>query len=110
MPIMIDRKAVLFRLDPAPEQAAQRAQIAGTWRFVHTLALERRRDWCRSGRTVTFANQCREVTPLQGEVAWLKVGTKAAITIPWRADGAVKPVEGHRSKRPDQAGISRRAA
>ena len=69
---MIDRKAVLFRLYPTPEQATQMAQIAGACRFVYNLALEQRRDWYRPGRRFTFASQCREVTQLRAEVAWLK--------------------------------------
>ena len=69
---MIERKAVLFRLYPTPEQAAQMAQIAGACRFVYNLALEQRRDWYRPGRRFNFASQCREVTLLRAEVAWLK--------------------------------------
>lgn len=36
--------------------------------------------------------------------------TNAAINILRRADSALKPVEGHRTKRPDEAGTTRRAA
>jgi len=36
--------------------------------------------------------------------------TNAAINIRRRADGALKPVEEHRSERPDEAGTIRRAA
>jgi putative transposase len=72
MPLMIERKAVLFRLYPTPEQAAQMAQIAGACRFVYNLALEQRRDWYRPGRKFNFAGQCREVTQLRAEVDWLK--------------------------------------
>jgi putative transposase len=36
--------------------------------------------------------------------------TNAAINILRRADSALKPVEGHRAKRPDEAGTSRRSA
>ena len=69
---MIDHKAVLFRLYPTPEQAAQMVQIAGACRFVYNLALEQRRDWYRPGRRFNFASQCREVTQLRAEVDWLK--------------------------------------
>ena len=72
MALMIERKAVLFRLYPTPEQAARMAQIAGACRFVYNLALEQRRDWYRPGRKFTFASQCREVTQLRAEVEWLK--------------------------------------
>jgi len=69
---MIERKAVLFRLYPTPEQAVQMAQIAGACRFVYNLALEQRRDWYRPGRKFNFVSQCREVTLLRSEVEWLK--------------------------------------
>ncbi|QCG93102.1 hypothetical protein E6C67_03940 (plasmid) [Azospirillum sp. TSA2s] len=72
IPLMIDRKAVLFRLYSTPEQAAQMAQVAGACRFVYNLALEQRRDWYRPGRQFNVASQCREVTQLRAEVAWLK--------------------------------------
>lgn len=72
MLLMIERKAVLFRLYPTPGQAAQMAQIAGACRFVYNLALEQRRDWYRPGRNFNFASQCREVTQLRAEVEWLK--------------------------------------
>ena len=36
--------------------------------------------------------------------------SNAALNILRRADSALKPVEGHRAKRPDEAGTSRRAA
>jgi putative transposase len=72
MLLMIERKAVLFRLYPTPEQAARMAQIAGACRFVYNLALEQRRDWYRPGRKFTFASQCRDVTQLRAEVEWLK--------------------------------------
>ncbi|CAO3363263.1 RNA-guided endonuclease InsQ/TnpB family protein [Azospirillum melinis] len=69
---MIDRKTMLFRLYPTPEQAARMAQIVGACRFVYNLALEQRRDWYRPGRRFNFASQCREVTQLRAEVEWLK--------------------------------------
>lgn len=72
MLVMIDRKAVLFRLYPTPVQTAQMAQIAGACRFVYNLALEQRRDWYRPSRKFNFTSQCREVTLLRAEVEWLK--------------------------------------
>ena len=69
---MIERKANTYRLHPTPEQAQQMAQIAGSCRYVFNLALEQRRDWWKPGRTFNFASQCREVTMLRAEVAWLK--------------------------------------
>ena len=77
IPLMIARKAAFFRLYPTPEQTAQMAQIAGACRFVYNLALEQRRDWWRqyratTGRNISFASQCRELTVLRAEVDWLK--------------------------------------
>lgn len=69
---MIERKAVLFRLYPTPEQASQMAQIAGACRLVYNLGLEQRRDWYRPGRKFTFASQCRELTQLRAEEDWLR--------------------------------------
>lgn len=69
---MIERKAALFRLYPTPDQAAQMAQIAGACRFVYNLGLEQRRDWYRSGRKFTFANQCRELTQCRAAQDWLR--------------------------------------
>jgi putative transposase len=68
---MKDRKAALFRLYPTPEQAAQMAQIAGACRFICNLALEQRQTWYRPGRKFSFASQCRKLTMLRAEVAWL---------------------------------------
>src|SRR4051794_28235596 len=72
MPLMIERKAVLFRLSPTPGQAAQMARIAVACRFVSNIALEQRRDWGRLGRKFNFASQCREVTQVRAEEDWLK--------------------------------------
>ena len=69
---MIERKAALFRLSPTADQAAQMAQIAGACRFVYNLGLEQRRDWYRSGRKFTFANQCRELTQCRAAEDWLR--------------------------------------
>ena len=65
-------RATVYRLYPTPEQAAQMARIAGACRFVYNLALEQRRDWWRSGRRFSFAQQCRELTALRREVDWLR--------------------------------------
>ena len=69
---MIERKANTYRLHPTPEQAQQMAQIAGSCRYVFNLALDQRRTFGRAGRSINFASQCREVTMLRAEVAWLK--------------------------------------
>ena len=71
--VVITRKANTYQLYPTHEQAQQMAQIAGSCRFVFNLALEQRRDWWKPGRTFNFASQCREVTALRAEVAWLKM-------------------------------------
>ncbi len=69
---MVIRKANIYRLYPAPEQARQMARIAGSCRFVYNLALEQRRDWWKPGRTFNFASQCRELTTPRAGVDWLK--------------------------------------
>lgn len=69
---MLERKAHLYRLYPAPEQEAALGQWVGAVRFVFNLALEQRRDWFRPGRRFNYASQCRQVTALRAEVDWLK--------------------------------------
>jgi putative transposase len=67
----------VFRLYPTPQQEMQMAQIVGACRLVYNLAFEQRRDWWRqykasTGRNISFAGQCRELTELRAEVDWLK--------------------------------------
>ncbi|MFW7270224.1 RNA-guided endonuclease InsQ/TnpB family protein [Gluconacetobacter sp. Hr-1-5] len=74
---MIQRKANTYRLYPDGEQREALAQIAGACRSVYNLALEQRRDWWqrhkdRTGRSISFAGQCRELTELRREVDWLR--------------------------------------
>lgn len=74
---MIQRKANTYRLYPDGKQREALAQIAGACRSVYNLALEQRRDWWqrhkdRTGRSISFAGQCRELTELRREVDWLR--------------------------------------
>lgn len=74
---MIERKANVYRLEPTPEQAGAMSQFAGACRLVYNLALEQRRDWWRSyrnttGKAISYAGQCRELTEMRREVDWLR--------------------------------------
>lgn len=75
----IEYRANKFRLYPTAEQAHQMAQFAGACRFVYNLALEQRARWCRPGRFINFASQCREVTALRAEVDWLRAAPVHAL-------------------------------
>jgi putative transposase len=88
---MLIRKANTYRLYPTPAQERQMAQFAGACRFVYNLALEQRAEWYRPGRNIGFASQCREVTMLRSEVAWLKDAPVHTLQQALRAlDGAFK--------------------
>ncbi|WP_281855820.1 helix-turn-helix domain-containing protein, partial [Acetobacter pasteurianus] len=74
---MIQRKANIYRLYPDAEQRLALARIAGACRAVYNLALEQRRDWWqrhkdRTGKSISFAGQCRELTDLRRDVDWLR--------------------------------------
>ncbi|WP_072572665.1 RNA-guided endonuclease TnpB family protein [Granulibacter bethesdensis] len=74
---MIQRKANIYRLYPDAKQRLTLAGIAGACRFVYNLALEQRRDWWqrhkdRTGKAISFAGQCRELTDLRRDVDWLR--------------------------------------
>ncbi|CCT58857.1 helix-turn-helix domain-containing protein [Acetobacter pasteurianus] len=74
---MIQRKANIYRLYPDAEQGLTLARIAGACRAVYNLALEQRRDWWqrhkdRTGKSISFAGQCRELTDLRRDVDWLR--------------------------------------
>ncbi|GCD75514.1 transposase [Acetobacter pasteurianus NBRC 3299] len=74
---MIQRKANIYRLYPDTEQGLTLVRIAGACRAVYNLALEQRRDWWqrhkdRTGKSISFAGQCRELTDLRRDVDWLR--------------------------------------
>ncbi|MFT8827447.1 MAG: transposase [Acetobacter syzygii] len=51
--------------------------MAGACRTIYNLALEQRRDWWqrhkdRTGKSISFAGQCRELTDLRRDVDWLR--------------------------------------
>lgn len=79
------QRAFRYRLSPTPEQAETLAQFVGATRFVYNLCLEQRRDFwrqyrARTGGTLNFASQGREVTQLRAEVDWLRAVPSTALT------------------------------
>ncbi|HUF84552.1 MAG TPA: transposase, partial [Acidimicrobiia bacterium] len=61
-----------YRLYLTPAQAAQAADYAGCARLVWNVGLEHRVAAFRlSGRLVTYAEQCRELTAIRAEFPWL---------------------------------------
>ena len=130
---MIERKAALFRLYPTPQQASQMAQIGLNraildqgWRGLRIMLAYKLAD--RDARLLEVAaaytsHTCAACGVIdarsrrdQSHFICIACGheanadTNAAINILRRADGALQPVEEHRSKRPDEAGTIRRAA
>ena len=76
-------RAWRFRLYPTREQAQALAATAGVCRYVYNLALEQRRDWWRqhrraTGKSITFASQCLELTALRREVDWIRARSQDA--------------------------------
>ena len=74
---MLQRKANTYRLYPDTSQRETLARIAGACRMVYNLALEQRRDWWQrhkitTGKSISFAGQCRELTTLRQEADWLR--------------------------------------
>jgi len=61
-----------YRLSLTPSQTAAAAHYAGSARLVWNVGLEHRITAFRlSGRRVTYAEQCRELTVVRGEFPWL---------------------------------------
>lgn len=88
---MLIRKANTYRLYPSPEQEAALAQWVGAVRFTYNLGLEQRRDFHHPDHKWNFASQCREITLLRNEVAWLRDVPVHALQSAARAlDGAYK--------------------
>ena len=74
---MLQRKANTYRLYTDTNQRETLSRIAGACRMVYNLALEQRRDWWQrhkvtTGKSISFAGQCRELTTLRQEVDWLR--------------------------------------
>lgn len=70
-------RGVKFRIYPTADQAVLFEQFAGVCRLVYNLAWEQRRDFWRqfrsnTGRPITFASQCRELTALRSEFDWVE--------------------------------------
>lgn len=65
-----------YRLDPTPEQAELLTQTVGVCRLIYNAALEQRERYWRqyhavTGKRISFASQCRELTTLRNEVEWV---------------------------------------
>lgn len=74
-------RGYVYRLYATGEQERQFRQAAGVARLVYNLALEQRRDHWRqhlraTGKGISFAGQCRELTALRREFAF--IGAQAA--------------------------------
>lgn len=76
-------RGFVFKLAPTAEQEQKFREFAGACRFVYNLALEQRsREWTYyrdSGVALTFAEQCRQLTDLRAEVAWLADAPRDAL-------------------------------
>lgn len=69
-------RAFRYKLAPTAEQEVLLRQFAGVVRLVYNLALEQRRDWWRqyrrrTGKTLSVAVQCRELTALRAQCDWI---------------------------------------
>jgi putative transposase len=65
-----------YRLYATDEQEILFGQYAGVCRLVYNLGLEQRRDWWRlfkekTGRTISYPSQARELTALRAEFDWI---------------------------------------
>lgn len=80
---MIISRGYRFRLYPTPEQEVILRQHVGVCRLVYNLALEQRRDFWRqylqkTGKHISFASQCRELTELRAAFDWIAAAPSAA--------------------------------
>lgn len=69
-------RGLRYRLEPTPEQVERFEQFAGVCRLVFNLAWEQRSTFWRqhratTGKPITFAGQCRELTALRAEFDWI---------------------------------------
>ena len=55
------RKACRFRVDPTPEQVLRLSRTLGCCRLVDTLALDQRRLFGRTGRTLNDTTGAHEL-------------------------------------------------
>ncbi len=66
-------KCYRYRLNPTPDQEQIFVQWAGCRRFIWNYALERRHQHFQvTGRSLSFANLCLELTTLKRELPWLR--------------------------------------
>jgi putative transposase len=76
-------RAFRFDLHPTAEQEELLRQTVGVCRLVYNLALGQRRDFWRqyrrtTGRSISFASQCRELTELRAQVPWIAAVNRVA--------------------------------
>ena len=73
------QRKVEYRLYPSPSQAAELARTSDTCRKVYNWALaERRKHFEETGKTLSFAEQCRRLTVARRtDFAWKSVHTHA---------------------------------
>ena len=73
---MTIQRGYRYKLHPSPQQVALFEQHAGVCRLVYNLALEQRRDhWrgfkAKTGKTISYPSQARELTALRAEFEWI---------------------------------------
>jgi putative transposase len=73
------QRKVEYRLYPSPNQAAELARMSDTCRKVYNWALAERRDYYEAtGKTLSFAEECRRLTVARRtDFAWKAVHTHA---------------------------------
>jgi putative transposase len=73
------QRKVEYRLYPSPNQAAELARMSDTCRKVYNWALAERREYFETtGKSLSFAEQCRRLTVARREnFAWKAVHTHA---------------------------------
>jgi len=69
---MHTHRAIVYRLDPTPQQALFLWRCTAAARLTYNLALEQRQHaWAMQRRSLSFAAQCRDLPELKTDVPWL---------------------------------------
>jgi putative transposase len=73
-----------YELKPTAAQAQTLREWVGVTRLVYNLCLEQRRDWWRQfhrveGRSLTWAEQSRQVTELRAQFDWIAAVPRGAL-------------------------------
>ena len=69
--VMIIRQRFKFRLYPEPHQRRVLACWWGGKRFVSNRALEERRSFSQSGRSIGYGHQASDLKALRADLPWL---------------------------------------